>query len=140
MLYLDTSVLVAALAREPRTAEVRSWLGAQPVELLAISEWVNTEFSSALSLKVRTAQISELDRARILSAYTRLIAESFQTLPIGGTDFRVAASFADRYNLGLRAGDALHIAVALAHGATICTLDKRLASAASVLAVDAVLI
>jgi predicted nucleic acid-binding protein len=32
--------------------------------------------------------------------------------------------------LGLRAGDALHLAVCAEHGATLCTLDQRLAEAA----------
>ncbi len=140
MRYLDTSVLVAALTSEPRTSEVLSWLAVQNVDMLAISEWVSTEFSSALSIKVRTGQISEPDRRKILSTYSKLVADSLRMLPISGTEFRVASSFADRHELGLRAGDALHIAIALAHGATICTLDRVLANAASALAVDAILV
>lgn len=140
MRYLDTSVLVAALTSEPRTSEVLSWLAVQNVDMLVISEWVSTEFSSALSIKVRTGQISEADRRKILSTYSKLVADSLRMLPISGTEFRVASSFADRHELGLRAGDALHIAIALAHGATICTLDRVLANAASALAVDAILV
>jgi predicted nucleic acid-binding protein len=43
--------------------------------------------------------------------------------------FRAAASFVDHHALGLRAGDALHLASASEHGATVCTLDRRLAEA-----------
>nr|WP_306422224.1 hypothetical protein [Geminicoccus harenae] len=63
MLYLDTSLLVAAFASEPMTARVQNWL-------------------------------------------------------------------ADQHLLGLRAGDAMHLAVASAHGATVHTVDHRLAEAA----------
>lgn len=40
------------------------------------------------------------------------------------------AAFVDRADLGLRAGDALHLAVAAAHGCIIATLDIAQASAA----------
>jgi uncharacterized protein len=43
--------------------------------------------------------------------------------------FHSGARLADRHSLGLRAGDALHLAVASDYGATLCTLDERLAKA-----------
>ena len=43
----------------------------------------------------------------------------------------MAANFARRSQPVLRAGDALHVAIAAEAGATICTTDKRLASAAT---------
>jgi uncharacterized protein len=45
-------------------------------------------------------------------------------------DFRVAARLADQSELNLRAGDALHLAICANHGASLCTLDRRLAEAA----------
>jgi predicted nucleic acid-binding protein len=66
-----------------------------------------------------------------------LKADSFAILPISGAQFRTAARFADQYALGLRAGDALHLAIVSDHGAAIATLDRRLAEAASVLGVSA---
>jgi predicted nucleic acid-binding protein len=35
--------------------------------------------------------------------------------------------------LGLRAGDALHLAICADHRVTLCTLDQRLSDAASLL-------
>ncbi|MGI8578476.1 MAG: type II toxin-antitoxin system VapC family toxin [Nocardioidaceae bacterium] len=56
MLYLDTSVLVAAFTPESVTHAVQAWLGAQDPAELAISDWLATEFSSALSIKTRSGQ------------------------------------------------------------------------------------
>ncbi|MBM3098992.1 type II toxin-antitoxin system VapC family toxin [Gluconobacter cerinus] len=128
-IYIDTSVLVAALTNEAETDRMQSWLARQAPEDLFISDWVATEFSSALSIKLRTAQITVTDRANALALFTRLSAESFEVLPITPQQFKTAARFSDQYTLGLRAGDALHLAVCADHGATLCTLDRRLAEA-----------
>ena len=40
-------------------------------------------------------------------------------LPVTGRYFRTAAKFVDYHTLGLRAGDALHLATASEHGATV---------------------
>jgi uncharacterized protein len=127
MLYLDTSLLVAALTNEAETPRVRIWLGQQPVDKLAISDWVATEFSSALSIKLRTGQIGATHRAEALAMLTRLAADSFSVVPVSRSQFRAAARFADQYALGLRAGDALHLAICADHDATLCTFDHRLA-------------
>jgi len=67
--------------------------------------------------------------------FNKLVAESFTVLPVTGGQFRAAARFADQHTLGLRAGDALHLAVASEHGATVHTLDRRLAEAGPALGV-----
>ncbi|HEY8260288.1 MAG TPA: type II toxin-antitoxin system VapC family toxin [Methylosinus sp.] len=128
-LYLDTSLLVAALTREARTDQIQGWLYEREPGALAISEWTVTEFSSALSLKMRTGAIDARLRADALAAAARLCSDSFALLPITSNEFRVATKFVDQHTLGLRAGDALHLAVSAAHGATLCTLDRRLAEA-----------
>jgi predicted nucleic acid-binding protein len=102
-----------------------------------ISDWVVTEFASALSVKIRMHQLKVEDRAKTVNLFTRLKAESLFVAPITREHFAAAARFADQHGLGLRAGDALHLAVAADHGATIFTLDKRLAEAATSLGVRA---
>ena len=82
MLYLDTSLLVAALTNEAETPRVQSWLSQQQADELAISDWVATEFSSALSIKLRTRHIESVHRAEALAMFTRLATDSFTVVPV----------------------------------------------------------
>jgi predicted nucleic acid-binding protein len=121
-------LLVAALTRESKTATVQRWLREQSTTALALSDWTITEFSAALSLK-----LSATDHGRrpadVLAEFARWVEESFTLFSISSLQFRTAARFADQHALGLRAGDALHLAVCADQGATLCTLDRRLGKA-----------
>jgi predicted nucleic acid-binding protein len=134
--YLDTSVLVAALTLEAATDRVQKWFDRQTVGTLSISDWVITEVASALSLKIRTGQISSEHRARVLTQFTRLAANSLLVLPVQSVHFHTAARFTDQADLGLRAADALHLAVAADHGLTVLTLDQKLAQAGITLGIE----
>lgn len=82
-----------------------------------------------MAVKLRTGQISLEQRAAALGMFNKLVAESFTVLEVTGPHFRAAARFVDQHELGLRAGDALHLAIASAHAAAVHTLDLRLAGA-----------
>jgi len=135
MLYLDTSLIVAALSNEAATLRVQAWLAEADPTALLISDWTITELSSAMAIKLRTGQIDLNQRAAALAMFNRLVAESFTVLSVIPAHLRTAAKFTDHHTLGLRAGDALHLATASEQGATVYTLDQRLAEAGPILGV-----
>ena len=122
--------MVAGVTREPRTLAVQRWLAAHASQDLRISDWVATEVSSALSIKLRRGDLDLAERAAALAAFSRLCADSLTILPVTASHFQAAARFCERHDLGLRAADALHLAVCGAHAATLVTLDRRFREAA----------
>ena len=139
MLYLDTSVLVSAYTHEPATARALAFLNRQ-TDPVSISEWVATEFAAALSMKMRIGALEEAYRREALALFERSAAASMEMIPVATSHFKAAARFATEYKLGLRAADALHLAIAAERDATLCTLDKRLAKAGKALGVATKLI
>ncbi|MDN5863298.1 MAG: type II toxin-antitoxin system VapC family toxin [Salinisphaera sp.] len=140
MAYVDTSLLVAALTREARTAAAQRWLAGQPPEQLVISDWTITEFSAALSMKVRMRHLDESARAQVLSAFTSMTRDSFDVLAITRDAFALATRFADQHASGLRAGDALHLGIAARADEPIVSLDRSLVKAALGIGISAELL
>ena len=138
MFYLDTSVFVAAATPEAESRRVQLWI-AENADL-ALSDWVATEFSAALARKVRMHLLDPEEKDRALFLFRREAAAAFRWLAVGRKHFRAASRFASRPDLGLRGGDALHLAVAAGHDATLCTLDRRQAEAGAALDVKTLLL
>ncbi len=128
--YIDTSALVAVLTREPATPGVNAWLRGQEPGTIFISDWTHTEVSSALSVKLRSGDITLEARAEALAAFAILTNTSLPTLAVAEDHFEAAARFAAQHELNLRAGDALHLAIASDGGFALVTLDQRMADAA----------
>jgi uncharacterized protein len=140
MFYLDTSLLVAVLTQEVASERAIAWLRRSQPEGFAISEWVATELAAALSAKIRAKHIDETYRAEALGLFARMMAESMPVAAVTESHFKRATQFASDHRLGLRAGDALHLAIASEQNAILCTLDKRMARAGQTLGLSSRLV
>jgi uncharacterized protein len=95
-----------------------------------MSDWVLTEFSSALSMKVRTQSLTLAERRLVESDWRHYCHSCVNLIPISSQMFGVAAHMAAQHDLSLRASDALHLAIAQSAGCKLISLDRRMSSAA----------
>ena len=137
--YLDSSVTVCAVSAEAATTAVLDWIGNVDAGLM-VSDWVITETFAAISQKRRMKIISADDQRRALAAFEAQLGSSLPVVEVTRGNFRRAARLADNARTALRAGDALHLAVAEHHDFTVCTLDKRQAAAGAAFGVKTLLL
>jgi predicted nucleic acid-binding protein len=140
MIYIDTSALVPVFIREPKSEAVIGWLESSG-ERLAISEWSLVEFASAAAIKVRTGQAAP-NLAKQATARVREFAQKHCTVAVPGREeFRRAAELAGDDTLKLRAGDALHLAIAASLSAQgILCLDDAVIESAKSLGMNVVMV
>jgi predicted nucleic acid-binding protein len=130
VLYLDTSFLVPLFLPEATSDKIERFLTRKRTAPLAISHWTRVEFSSALAREVRIGSLSRTAAIKADAQFTEAAAESFVILLPSADDFDLAAEFLRRYETGLRAGDALHLAIASNNrAAAVYSLDKTLLAA-----------
>ena len=140
MIYIDTSVFVALCTKEQKSDDVAKWYTNSSVKMFS-STWAFTEFSSALSLKVRTSQITEKQSREAWKKFDALCQNDIELLPIESKTYYSAGILVVDSKSNLRAGDALHLAVAKQlKSKSLATLDKVLAKNAGNLKIQAVLI
>lgn len=138
MIYLDTSLVVAAITPEVGTEAAQAFLRSTAGEHLYVSDWVVAEVAGALAFKVRTKQIDAAQRMRALQSWRTLLDTGFSRLSIDRQAFDHAASYFERGDINVRSSDALHIAVADLNGCRIATHDKVMATAARQLGIEVV--
>ncbi|HXJ94999.1 MAG TPA: type II toxin-antitoxin system VapC family toxin [Terriglobia bacterium] len=138
MIYLDTSALIPLFVHEAMSDAVRRKMSTLPPDRLAISEWTKTEFVSAIGIRVRMRHLDSEVAWEIVQALDRTADESFSVLAPEAGDSVDAARYCEQFKLGLRAGDALHLAIASNHGAEmVYSLDQRMVACAQSLKIKA---
>jgi predicted nucleic acid-binding protein len=126
MPYVDTSVVVALLTLEPETAAVKKWFAALD-EVPVAADWCVTEVASAFAIKVSTGQLTPTQAENARAAFHSFAQGGLRLVAVSRAAFREAADLASDRASGLRAGDALHLAVAREIGArSIATLDEAM--------------
>jgi predicted nucleic acid-binding protein len=127
MVYVDTSVIVALLTVEPKTQDVTAWYAGLR-EMPYCADWLLTEFSSAISIKLRAGQLTESHAKQVRKEFNLLAADGLRVVPVSRAAFKRGADMVQQHRHGLRAGDSLHLAVALELGTShMATLDGMLA-------------
>lgn len=137
MFYVDASVWVAALTSEPDTQRSQVWLASVSGQT-AITPFTEVEVASALSLKVRARTLPAREMAIAWRMFREGVVGSAILLQVTASHMAAAARLAGRPELKLRAGDALHIAVADEADLPLCTLDKTMRAAALTLGLEVV--
>jgi predicted nucleic acid-binding protein len=134
LLYFDTSFLAPLILQEATSAKIERFVAGLPPGTLAISQLARVEFSSLLAREVRMGGL-DAEAAREADAEFEAVArESFIVLLPSADDFDLAKEYLGNHRTGLRAGDALHLAVAKNHnGQAIYSLDRTLLRAGRIL-------
>ncbi|HZV66656.1 MAG TPA: type II toxin-antitoxin system VapC family toxin [Telluria sp.] len=135
MRYVDTSVLIAYLTPEVGSADAEKFM-LSAGEPLAISSWSEVELLSALGVKIRSKQLSKAAVLDAIDSYSRFVSPQLEHLEVVDMDHRQAVILLEGWRTALRAGDGLHLAIAVAHGATVYTLDRGMANAGRALGIQ----
>lgn len=126
MVYLDTSIAVALLIPEVKTASIRQWF-ATASDSIVSADWIVTEFASALSIKQRRGDITAPLARAVWREFDFFREAGLRLVPVTRDAFEEAGRLARDSASGLRSGDALHLAVALELGASsLATADTVL--------------
>jgi len=132
--YLDTSVIVNLLLKEPFSARAEAF-ASRNRDVLVVTDFAAAEVSAVVVRLVRMGETSE-DAARVhLADFDDWLARSVLRLEITPADIARADSYMRRLDLSLRTPDAIHIATARRLEARLATFDRRMADAARILGV-----
>jgi len=138
MLYFDTSFLAPLILEEASSAKIETFFAKLPAGELYVSHWTRVEFSSLVAREVRMGGLAESDARLAIAQFDELVADSFQILAPSVADFELAKAYIQHFATKLRAGDAMHLAIASNSGAkTLYTLDEGLLNAAKLMKVHA---
>ncbi len=126
MIYLDTSAAVPLFVREPASEAIDAWLESCTDPIIS-SDWIVTEFASALSIKVRKGEINARQAHAAWKNFDAFCNSGLRLVPVSRKALKEAAMMALNAQSGLRSGDSLHLAMALEAGASgLSTADVTL--------------
>lgn len=131
-LYLDASAILPYLVEEQFSETVQDFLR-NAAEPPFVSEFAAAEVASALSRAARMGVFTQDAATARLGDFDVWRASSTLAVDVLPVDIRLTSLFVRRFELALRAPDALHAAICRRGDLTLVTLDRRLARAAEAL-------
>lgn len=132
-IYLDASAILPSLLGEPASDYLRRFFVSRLDRL--ISEFAAAEVAAVLSRLVRTRALDAAEVHERLADFDAWRAATSSSVDLRAVDARLAGMYVRRFDLILRAPDALHLAIAHRVDATLVTLDRRMARAAEALGI-----
>jgi predicted nucleic acid-binding protein len=126
-LYLDASALLPLFIEETRTNQAHESLRGN---VLIISDFAIAEFSSGVARRTRAGEINDSGAASVFAALDAWTLKATRREALTAGDVNVAISLVRRLDLGLRAPDAVNIAIAQRCAATLLTFDEKMAQSA----------
>jgi uncharacterized protein len=134
VLYFDTSFLAPLIIPESTSTEIAAFVRRLAVVELAISHWTKIEFSSLVARKVRTRELDPEAAEHADARFEIMASDAFAVFLPNANDFGLAKRYLGNFETGLRAGDALHLAIAAnRHASAIYSLDRKLMRAGKIL-------
>ena len=119
MRYFDTSVLSPFVLPVATSERITRFFDDLPTDALAVRHWTRVEFASLLTRKVRMGSPEAAAAREAGSKFETIIEESFVVPLPNHDDFDLARELLSHFETGLRAGDALHLAIASNCGADL---------------------
>lgn len=132
-IYLDASLVIPTLVKEDASDTVEAYLKSRPDRV--ISDFAAAEVASGLSRLFRMGLLTAAAASARLADFEAWRAATSSPVEVHAADVRLAYAYIRRFDLMLRAPDALHLAIARRIDATLATFDRRLARAAGELGV-----
>ena len=133
-IYLDTSVLVALFTDDPFSGRADQLLG-QSNDFL-VGDYAAAEFASSIARHARMGELTVPEARMVFANFDSWMRGAVTAVETASSDIRAAEGFLRRLDLTLRAGDALHIAVAQRNGADLATFDVKMSASAGLLGVS----
>ncbi len=129
MIYADTSLLLPVYVPEANSELANSVV--QGAEELLVSDLTVAEFLVGLARKVKLGSLSQELATQVRDAFEQHLADGYlRRVAVVGSHSEAAGRLAAMSPVMLRTLDAIHLAVAVEHKATMATLDGRLSEAA----------
>ena len=130
MLYFDTSFLAPLILPEATSEAISAFVRELPAAQFTVSHWTRVEFSSLLARQVRMGEMASEAATQADARFEAMIEDSFTVILPNLNDYTIAKAYLGEFASGLRAGDALHLAISKNHGADLVySLDKTLVKA-----------
>jgi predicted nucleic acid-binding protein len=126
-LYLDASALLPLFIEDAHTQDAHGHLRGN---VLVISDFAIAEFSCGVAHRCRLGDVNESGAVAVFAALDAWTVNAARRESLTAGDIGVAIGLVRRLDLGLRAPDALNIAIAQRCEAQLLTFDGKMARCA----------